>query len=216
MSMTKYTQHSQLGIMESLKSQTGGLRLSGLMHAVHRQKSSPPPQPSPFKGEGRKRVRYPIFVLISLFVLTGCGTPKAGLQAQYPPVKKGMFALWGEFIEVDFLQPTLRWQPFPRQEDRDADQGGFLSRIEDVTYELRIWKTITASSGQMVYSRENLRLPYHKLEEPLEPSTKYLWSVRAHFMRDGQPRTIEWGLAGYLLRGEVVPNPSCFRFKTPP
>jgi hypothetical protein len=91
-----------------------------------------------------------------------------------------------------------------------------LSRIEDVRYELRIWKTMTASSGELVYDRERLTLPYHKLEEALEPSTKYLWSVRSHFMRDGHPRTIEWGLAGYLLRGEVVPNPSCFRFKTPP
>jgi hypothetical protein len=154
--------------------------------------------------------------MVSLFALAACGTPRVGLQAQYPPVKKGMFALWGEFIDVDSLQPTLRWEPFPRQEDRDTDEKGFLSRIEDVTYELRIWKTITASSGEVVYARGRLTLPYHKLEEPLEYSTKYLWSVRAHFILEGHPRTIEWGLAGYLLRGEVVPNPSCFRFKTPP
>ena len=164
-------------------------------------------------GEG---VRYSLFVLIFLFVLTGCGTPKAGLQPEYPQFKKGMFALWGEFIEVDSLQPTLRWQPFPRQQDRDTDEKRYLSRIEGVTYELRVWKTITASSGGLVYSRENLRLPYHKLEETLEASTKYLWSVRAHFVRDGRPHTIEWGMAGFLLRDEVVPNPSCFRFKTLP
>ena len=155
-------------------------------------------------------------VLVLLVFVTGCGTPKVGLQAQYPPVKKGMFALWGKFIEVDSLQPTLRWEPFPRQEDRDADQEGVLSGIEVITYELRIWKTITASAGELAYARGRLTLPYHKLEEPLEPSTKYLWSVRSHFMLNGKPRTIEWGLAGYLLRGEVVPNPSCFRFKTPP
>ena len=160
-------------------------------------------------------MRYPIFVLIFLLVLAGCGTPRVGLQPQYPPFEKGMFALWGRFTEVDSLQPTLRWEPFPRQEDRDADQDGWLSGIEDVTYELRIWKTITASSGKLVYARGRLRLPYHKVEEPLEPLTNYLWSVRSHFVRDGRPRTIEWGLAGYLLRGETVPNPSCFRFKTP-
>lgn len=126
-----------------------------------------------------------------------------------------MFALWGKFVEVDSLQPTLKWEPFQRQEDGDADQEKFLSRIEDVTYELRIRKTITANSGELVYARERLKLPYHKLEEPLEPSTQYLWSVRSHFVLDGHPRTIEWGLAGFLLRGEVVPNPSCFRFSTP-
>jgi hypothetical protein len=59
-------------------------------------------------------------------------------------------------------------------------------------------------------------VPHHEVEEPLEPTTKYLWSVRAHFISDSHPRTIEWGLAGLLLRGETVPNPSCFRFKTPP
>ena len=154
--------------------------------------------------------------VILLVSIAGCGTPKVGLQAQYPPVKKGMFALWGEFIEVDSLQPTLRWESFPRQEDRDVDQEGFLSRIEDVRYELRIWKTTTASSGELVYARGGLTFPHHKVEEPLEPTTKYLWSVRAHFIFDGHPRTIEWGLAGLLLRGETVPNPSCFRFKTPP
>jgi hypothetical protein len=159
---------------------------------------------------------YPVMVLVLAFILNGCGMPRVGLQPQYPPVKKGMFALWGKFIEVDSLKPTLRWEPFPRQQDLDKDEKGYLSRIEDVTYELRIWKTITASSGELVYSRESLRLPYHKLAEPLEPSTQYLWSVRAHFLREGRPHTIEWGLAGYLLRDEVVPNPSCFRFKTPP
>jgi hypothetical protein len=157
-----------------------------------------------------------LLALMLFALVTGCSTNKVGLQPENPPFKKGMFALWGKFIEVDSLQPTLRWEPFPRQEHHDADQEGFLSRIEDVRYELRIWKTMTASSGELVYDRERLTLPYHKLEEALEPSTKYLWSVRSHFMRDGHPRTIEWGLAGYLLRGEVVPNPSCFRFKTPP
>ena len=194
MTMAEYTKHGQQGIMGGLKSQMEGLRLGGLMRTIRRQN---------------------FLALILLVSIAGCGTPKVGLQPQYPPIKKGMFALWGKFIEVDSLQPTLRWEPFLRQEDRDADQEGFLSGIEDVRYELRIWKTITASSGELVYARGRLTLPYHKLEEPLEPSTKYLWSVRAHFMRDGHPRTIEWGLAGFLLRGETVPNPSCFRFKTP-
>jgi hypothetical protein len=163
------------------------------------------------------KIRWQASLILVLFgFVTGCGTPKVGLQPEYPPLKKGMFALWGEFIQVDSLQPTLRWQAFPRQEDRDADEKGHLNRIGDVTYEIRIWKTMTASSGELVYDRERLTLPYHKLEEPLEPSNKYLWSVRSHFLLDGHPRTIEWGLAGFLLRDETVPNPSCFRFKTLP
>ena len=172
---------------------------------------------TPCLNRSRSRICWRgLLALILLTLLTGCGTKKVGLQPQYPPVKKGTFALWGKFMEVDSLQPTLRWESFPRQEDRDADEDGPLNRIEDITYEIRIWKTITASSGELVYARSRLTLPYHKLEKALEPSTKYLWSVRSHFMLDGHPRTIEWGLAGFLLRFEVVPNLSCFRFETPP
>jgi len=227
---------------ENFKDKAKSIRPSRMMHRIRGENSliwrtlnklqkffaSFPPRParlresnggqaqhSPFKGEGGEGVRYRTLVVILLFIMTGCGTPRVGLQPEYPPFKKGMFALWGKFVEVDSLQPTLKWESFPRQEDGDVDQEGLLNRIEDVTYELRIWKTLTASSGELVYARDGLKLPSHRLEEFLEPSTQYLWSVRAHFMLDGHPRTIEWGLAGFLLRGEVVPNPSCFRFVTP-
>jgi len=101
---------------------------------------------------------------------------------------------------VDSLQPTFQWQPFPRPADEFAD------RIQDVTYELRIWTTTQGLSGKLRYSRDGLKLPSHKLEEPLEPSIQYLWSVRARFMIDGDLRVTEWGMAGLPLRDESVPN----------
>lgn len=192
--MARYPTHAQQRILEILKNKFESCRLGRLTSKICWQRS---------------------LALIFLTLITGCGTPMVGLQPEYPPFKKGMFALWGKFVEVDSLQPTLRWQPFPRQEDSDADKEGTLNRIEDLTYEVRLWKTMTSSSGELVYARDGLKLPYHRLEEPLEPSTKYLWSARALFILDGHPRTIEWGLAGYLLRDETVPNPSCFRFATP-
>jgi len=153
--------------------------------------------------------------LLCLALTAGCGgMPMAGLHPEYPPAEKGFFALWTDYVTVDSLQPTLRWQPFPRPEDVKADKSGNLNRIQEIRYELRVWKTITGSSGELVYSRRGLMFARHQLEEPLEPATKYLWSVRARFVLDGNPRVTEWGLAGFLLQGEVVPNPSCFRFQT--
>jgi len=150
---------------------------------------------------------------ISIFfvfaILSGCGgVSVVGLHPVYPPLEKKAFATHCEFAEVDSLQPTLIWQPFPRPSDDFAD------KVKDVTYELRIWTTIQGPSGKLRYSRDGLQLPSHKLEEPLEPSIQYLWSVRARFMIDGDMRVTEWGMAGLPLRNESVPNLSCFRFKT--
>lgn len=161
-------------------------------------------------------IRGLVFPGIAIFVLTaGCSIPVAGLQPEYPPVERRTFSIVAEFVEVSSLEPTLRWEPFPRPIDRKRDKEGSLDRIGEVTYELRIWRTTTGESGELAYAREGLKVPYHTLEKPLEPGTRYLWSVRAGFTLDGRYQVIEWGLAGYLLRDQTVPNDSCFRFRTP-
>jgi hypothetical protein len=124
-------------------------------------------------------------------------------------LEKKIFATYPDFVEVDSLQPTFQWQPFPRPKDHLA------GKVQNVTYELRIWTMTPGESGKLRYARNGLKSPFHKVEEPLEPSSKYFWSVRARFMIDGHVRVIEWGLAGIPLRNEAVPNQSCFRFKTP-
>ena len=43
---------------------------------------------------------------------------------------------WGD--TVDSLQPTLRWETFPRPADFAADTTGVMSRVRNVTYDLRI------------------------------------------------------------------------------
>jgi len=151
-----------------------------------------------------------ILIILVFSILSGCaGVTVVGLHPEYPPVEKKTFAIYSDFVEVDSLQPTFQWQPFPRPEDDFAD------RAQDVTYELRIWTTVPGPSGKLRYARDGLELPAHKLEKPLEPSTQYLWSVRACFMIDGNSRVTEWGMARIPLRNESVPNLSCFRFKTP-
>ncbi len=151
-----------------------------------------------------------ISILLVFAILSGCGgVSVVGLHPKYPPLEKKAFATHCEFVEVDSLQPTFQWQSFPRPSDDFAD------KVQDVTYELRIWTTIQGPSGKLRYSRDGLKLPSHKLEEAMEPSIQYLWSVRARFMIDGDMRVTEWGMAGLPLRNESVPNLSCFRFKTP-
>ena len=154
--------------------------------------------------------KHGLFRFLMVLVVTGCnGVPVVGLHPKYPPIEQKTFAVYTDFAKVDSLQPTFQWESFPRPQDH------FAERIQSVTYELRIWRTIPGQSGTLTYSRTGLKLPYHKIEKHLEPSSNYFWSVRTRFMIDGHFRVIEWGLAGIPLRNEAVPNASCYRFKTP-
>jgi hypothetical protein len=97
-----------------------------------------------------------------------------------------------------------------------ADDNASMVKIENIIYELRVWNTTAGRSGKLIYARKDLTQTVHRLQRPLEPGSRYLWSVRAHFLLNGRPRAIEWSMAGYALRNEAVPNESCLRFQTPP
>ncbi len=162
--------------------------------------------------------RWPALLwLLGLLVVTGCSTAVWGLRPEYPAV-----ALSGTaFVEVDSLQPTLRWEAFSGPQDRDADKERLLGRIRNVTYDLKIWRAEHNTPGQVVYTRQGLPEPWHRLEEPLEPSTKYFWTIRARLELDGDLRVTEWGVRANPVnpilsrRSPLVPNPAHYRFKTP-
>jgi len=157
-----------------------------------------------------------ILVGLCLAGLTGCGKPSVvGLHPEYPPVVRKSFTLYADFVIVNTLMPMFRWQPLEmtRADPPTEKENG---RIENVTYELRIWRTVPTESGRLVYVRSNLTSPVHRLETPLKPGTRYLWSIRAHFEIDGRSRLTEWTMAGYVFRNESVPNDSCLRFQTAP
>jgi hypothetical protein len=158
---------------------------------------------------GRGITRY-LLAATGLVCCSGCGVPVVGLAPESPPVESKVFSRLLGFTPVDSLTPTLRWEAL---DARTLDAAG---EITDVTYELRVWETSSGYSGHLVYVRDNLQQPSHQLEEPLRPGAKYLWTVRAHFTLAGQRWVTEWGMAGYLLRDQVVPNAACFRFETPP
>src|SRR5262245_19183351 len=51
---------------------------------------------------------------------------------------------------VASLRPQLYWEPFPRPVDIRGDKTGNLARIQDVTYELRIWRAEAPTAGSCV------------------------------------------------------------------
>jgi len=180
--------------------------------------------------------RY-IIGLLCLFVsimASGCAHEAAvvGLRPEYPKNLVSFSEI--KFVRVDSLQPTLRWEAFPRRQDRETDSEGLLSKIGTVTYELKIWRSSDDYIPlylpfDLVYSRQGLVQPSHRIEQPLQPKTKYAWSVRACFELDGQPRVTEWGLSrkpplfpvGFARsnplsprRSPSIPNPNYYRFKT--
>lgn len=155
-------------------------------------------------------------------LVAGCSAGVWGLRPEYPEVSYD-FSLNPAFVEVDSLQPMLRWEAFPRLQDRELDRVGLLKQIRNVTYDLKIWRAEYNRPAEVVYTQEGLRETSHKLEHPLKPSTKYFWTIRARFDLDGHPRVTEWGLTkaplhpGGIspLRSPLVPNPNHYRFKTP-
>lgn len=147
-------------------------------------------------------------------ILVGCGKPSTvGLYPDNPPVTRKGVSLRTDFVQVDTLQPTFRWHPLAIRTNPVSDKES--ARIDNITYEIRIWRTVSSETGKLVYQRRQLTTTQHQLEQTLDYGTRYYWSVRAHFDVDGKPRTTEWTLAGYLLRSDSVPNDSCLRFKTP-
>ncbi len=117
------------------------------------------------------------------------------------------------FVSVHSLQPTLKWESFPggrRLKDGSADLYG---RIRDVSYELVL---APADALDQVYHRDALKGPEHTIETPLKPQTKYLWTVRACFRLDDEPRCTEWGAVSDWEQSCVGhPNFDSYRFVTP-
>ena len=151
---------------------------------------------------------------ILLILLQGCSAPaiNLGLKAEYPQ-QRFRFLIDSPpaaFVKVDSLQPMLRWEPFPREEDSETRLKIDPAQIHEVKYEVKI------STPGWSYSREDLEQPYHRVEESLQPKTKYFWTIRACFKLDEEPRCTEWGALSAWERGMFHhPNFWSYRFQTP-
>lgn len=55
------------------------------------------------------------------------------------------------------LHPVLAWEAFPRFEDREEGPKGFVDRISDVTYDLKVWKFLDGRTAAPVYERSGIK-----------------------------------------------------------
>lgn len=103
---------------------------------------------------------------------------------------------WGglQFVAVDSLEPVFRWESFPRPVDV-AGAGGAAGRFAEVSYEFALYEAqrigVVYEFGRLLYRRAGLREPQTRLA-PLQPCGRYVWTARARFRLDGQPRVTEW------------------------
>ena len=103
---------------------------------------------------------------------------------------------WGglQFVPVDSLTPVFRWERFPRAIDVEA-VGGVAGRFTDVSYEFELYEAqrigVIYEHGRPLYRRTGLSEPQARLD-PLRPCGRYVWTARARFRLDGQPRVTEW------------------------
>jgi hypothetical protein len=164
------------------------------------------------------------FGCLGLLLLVGACAPDAviGLRPEYPPIGQ-LFPYGHEFVEVDSLQPTFRWESFPRKQDRMADKEGILSHLTSVTYDLQIWLAENGLPSARVYAKQGLTDTSHRINQPLARATMYFWTIRARFQINGESRVTEWGMSDWgpnrsrqrNLTTDFFPNPFYFRFRTP-
>lgn len=142
------------------------------------------------------------FLVHNFRILEGGGGPVRGEVCGLRPVSPPSLYRLGPFEfgppRVDSLTPRLVWESFPSREDVKRDATNVLSRVSEVSYDLRIWKNENAGPGELVYERTGLVLPEkngtvgHTVETPLGAWSGYLWSTRARFHLDGDERVTRW------------------------
>jgi hypothetical protein len=115
---------------------------------------------------------------------------------------------------VKDLQPTLRWQGFPRNFDVETSPEE-MSRVKNVRYDLVIAQERNLAAAETVYRREGLSEAVHTVEKPLSPGTRYFWTVRARFELDGRQRVTDWGQWFVASGKATAPSQWSYRFKTP-
>lgn len=119
------------------------------------------------------------------------------------------------WVEVQGLQPTFRWEAFPRPGDLSADAEN-MGRVSNIRYELVVATEKNLAPEKVVYRRTHIPAPQHTIELPLEPRRRYFWTVRAQFDLDGKSWFTEWANMSFPVRERLVsPSDLSYRFRTP-
>ena len=89
--------------------------------------------------------------------------------------------------------PTMRWEALSGTGSwARTDPSGALARAGDIRYQLRVWKVEGELATEIAYEQNDLRTDRHRLEQPLQPRSRYLWSVRGVFRTDGREYPTGW------------------------
>ena len=120
-------------------------------------------------------------------------------------------------IDSDTAKPAAQVVPsYKAQIQPNLEWDAFSGLGEDVAYDLRIWRVKVGWSqvqqGSVVYERQGITQPSHQIEMPLEPSTHFIWAVRAHFQRDGQKQITPWS---YEIAAGAPDEPQYYHIRTP-
>jgi len=152
------------------------------------------------------------------------GSQTCVLHPVYPKyMGKGFSIDKLKYAEIDSLQPTLEWEQFPREKDVKGDKKGILNRINEISYDLKIWKEEDFVQNRPLYTKQGIRKPLHKIEISLEQSKNYFWTFRAQFKLDDQYRVTKWAHSRMPYEPfeedpcnlNYIPITHYYRFKTP-
>lgn len=140
--------------------------------------------------------RRALFALVCLLGLSGCGIdlPVNGLRPVHPAMKFGNSYSHPAVVEgytvVSRRNLVFRWEPYTPPAD-------FSSGPVQVSYDLRIWRVLDHDMAELIYRKDGLPDPWHELKGVLNANTRYLWTVRARILADGETRLTAWSrLAG--------------------
>ena len=113
-----------------------------------------------------------------------------------------------ERYPLNTLQPTLRWEAWPR--GFDITPGDGPGQAQDLHYELRIFESspgeLATTAAVPFYTRTGLRAVEHTVDPALQPCMTYRWTARAVFVLNGTTRVTEWaGAYDVVVGGRVGP-----------
>jgi hypothetical protein len=96
---------------------------------------------------------------------------------------------------VESVVPILAWEDRPAADEGSANALRSAAKMDNIVYDLRIWKVVDEAPGALAYERNGLPRPQHQVEAALDSGSTYFWSVRMRYRVDGRPRATPWGAA---------------------
>lgn len=145
--------------------------------------------------------RVPFYLLMMLVTAALSCTTYNVVTPVYPKTRSS-----GGTPVVDSLQPTFKWEYKGEGEyTYDLVIHEILINKEDLNKEI---------VGDVIYYRDNLPSPEHRIEEALAPDREYCWAVRLR-KDDKVSSWSRYNEAAFIGVGVISKTNVLFKFKTP-